>query len=68
MYTYDLDEIKLFLAAIYSKPLPSRGASLVVSFGIKNVKLINTVFYQILFILNIFNTIKEKRASLESKL
>ena len=39
LYLSSLAEVKLFLTAIYSKPLPSRGESITVSFGIKNVSV-----------------------------
>lgn len=35
LFSQSLDDVKLFLAAIYSKQLPTRGDSVKVSFGIK---------------------------------
>ena len=35
LFSQSLDDVKLFLAAIYSKQLPMRGHSVKVSFGIK---------------------------------
>ncbi len=37
LYLSSLSEVKLFLEAIYSKPLPNRGESVFVSIGLKNV-------------------------------
>lgn len=36
----NIDEVKMFMAAIYSKPMPLRGDSVLVSFGIRNKRQI----------------------------
>ena len=36
----NIDEVKMFLAAIYSKPMPARGDTVNVSFGIRNKRQI----------------------------
>lgn len=37
LYATSLDDAKLFLSALYSKPLPKRGESINVTFGIDDV-------------------------------
>jgi hypothetical protein len=47
LYLSSLSEVKLFLEAIYSKPLPNRGESVFLSLGLKNVKFCLDLFKNI---------------------